>query len=74
MAGASISMLTSELLQKGLGRVSTLLAEIENWMVEHEYKSIHQMKGSLSQKTVKEPAAFERANYMKVLNSFKSLP
>ncbi len=74
MAGASVSMLTSELLQKGLGRVPTLLAEIENWMEEYEYKSIQQMKGSLSQKTVKEPAAFERANYMKVLNSFKSLP
>jgi dihydroorotate dehydrogenase (fumarate) len=74
MAGASVSMLTSELLQKGLSRVPTLLAEIVNWMEEHEYKSIQQMKGSLSQKTVKEPAAFERANYMKVLNSFKSLP
>jgi dihydroorotate dehydrogenase (fumarate) len=74
MAGASVSMLTSELLQKGLGRVPILLAEIENWMEEYEYKSIQQMKGSLSQKTVKEPAAFERANYMKVLNSFKSLP
>ena len=43
-------------------------------MTEHEYESIQQMKGSLSQKSVKEPAAFERANYMKVLNSFKSLP
>jgi dihydroorotate dehydrogenase (fumarate) len=43
-------------------------------MTGHDYESIKQMKGSLSQKSVKEPAAFERANYMKVLNSFKSLP
>jgi dihydroorotate dehydrogenase (fumarate) len=74
MAGASVAMMTSELLQNGIGRVSSLMADIEKWMVEHEYESILQMRGSLSQRTVKEPAAFERANYMKVLNSFKYLP
>jgi dihydroorotate dehydrogenase (fumarate) len=74
MAGATVSMMTSELLQKGFGRVPAILAEIEKWMVEHEYDSIQQMKGSLSQKSIKEPAAFERANYMKILNSYKSLP
>jgi dihydroorotate dehydrogenase (fumarate) len=74
MAGASVAMMTSELLQKGFGRVPAILADIEQWMVEHEYNSIQQMQGSLSQKSVKEPAAFERANYMKILNSFKSLP
>jgi dihydroorotate dehydrogenase (fumarate) len=74
MAGASVAMMTSELLQKGFGRVPAILAEIEQWMVDHEYNSIQQMKGSLSQKSVKEPAAFERANYMKTLHSFKSLP
>jgi dihydroorotate dehydrogenase (fumarate) len=74
MAGASAAMLTSELLKNGIGRVPALLAEVENWMVEHEYTSVLQMKGSLSQRTVNDPAAFERANYMKVLNSFKYLP
>jgi dihydroorotate dehydrogenase (fumarate) len=74
MAGASVAMTTSELLQNGLGRIPAILADIEAWMDDHEYESIHQMKGSLSQKSVKEPAAFERANYMKALNSFKSLP
>ncbi|MGD0612874.1 MAG: dihydroorotate dehydrogenase-like protein [Anaerolineales bacterium] len=74
MAGASVAMLASELLQNGIGRVSALLAEIEKWMETHEYESIGQMKGSLSQQTVNDPAAFERANYMKVLNSFKYLP
>jgi dihydroorotate dehydrogenase (fumarate) len=74
MAGASATMMTSELLQKGIDRVPVILADIEKWMVDHEYKSIEQMKGSMSQQNVKEPAAFERANYMKVLNSFKFLP
>jgi dihydroorotate dehydrogenase (fumarate) len=74
MAGASVAMMTSELLQKGFGRVNAILTDMEQWMVDHEYTSIQQMKGSLSQKAVKEPAAFERANYMKALHSFKSLP
>jgi dihydroorotate dehydrogenase (fumarate) len=74
MAGASVAMMTSELLQKGFDRVPAILADMEKWMVDHEYTSIHQMKGSLSQKSVKEPAAFERANYMKILNSYKDLP
>ena len=74
MAGANISMMTSELLQNGFGRVPAILADIEKWMVDNEYTSIQQMRGSLSQKSVKEPAAFERANYMKALNSFKFLP
>ena len=63
-------MLVSELLQKGLGRVQTITTELEQWMDAHEYESIQQMKGSLSQRNVKEPAAFERANYMKVLSSY----
>jgi dihydroorotate dehydrogenase (fumarate) len=74
MAGASVAMTTSELLANGIGRVPTLLADLEQWMNGHEYTSIQQMKGSLSQKSVNAPAAFERANYMKVLNSFKSNP
>jgi dihydroorotate dehydrogenase (fumarate) len=74
MAGASVCMLASELIQNGFGRLPVILAEIEKWMVQHEYVSLQQMKGSLSQKSIKEPAAYERANYMKVLQSFKTLP
>jgi dihydroorotate dehydrogenase (fumarate) len=74
MAGASVAMMASELLAKGIARVPMILADMEEWMTGHEYESIKQMKGSLSQKSVKEPAAFERANYMKVLNSLKTLP
>jgi len=74
MAGASATMTASELLARGIDRVPVILAEMEKWMIGHDYESIKQLKGSLSQKSVKEPAAFERANYMKVLNSFKLLP
>jgi dihydroorotate dehydrogenase (fumarate) len=70
MAGANVTMMASELLQKGISRAAEILAGLESWMTEHEYTSIQQMRGSMSQKAVAEPAAFERANYMKVLNSF----
>ena len=67
-------MMASELLAHGVNRVPVILGELAEWMSKHEYKSIQQMKGSLSQKSVSEPAAFERANYMKVLSSYKSMP
>ncbi len=70
MAGASVAMMTSELLAHGSGRVRDILADLQEWLVEHEYESIALMKGSMSQRAVAEPAAFERANYMKVLSSF----
>ena len=74
MAGAKVSMMASELLRNGADSVSNILAELQTWMEEHEYTSIKQMQGSMSQKSVAEPAAFERANYMKVLSSFTDLP
>jgi dihydroorotate dehydrogenase (fumarate) len=75
MAGAQVAMIASELLWDGsLQRVKQILSHTQTWMEEHEYTSIQQMQGSMSQKSVKEPAAFERANYMKVLGSFRDLP
>jgi dihydroorotate dehydrogenase (fumarate) len=71
MAGARVAQTASELLRMGPGRISEILSDMERWMDEHEYESIAQMQGSMSQKNVTEPAAFERANYMKVLNSFR---
>lgn len=70
MAGANVAMTTSSLLQNGLEHAGRILKEAEQWMAEHEYKSIQQMRGSMSQKAVAEPAAFERANYMKALQSY----
>ena len=75
MAGARVAMIASELLWDGsVKRVEEILSHTQTWMQEHEYQSIKQMQGSMSQKSVKDPAAFERANYMKVLNSFRDLP
>ncbi len=74
MAGAKVAMTASTLLENGERAIPPLLADLETWMKEHEYESIEQMQGSMSQKNVKEPAAFERANYMKVLSSWRDLP
>ncbi|HLO14637.1 MAG TPA: dihydroorotate dehydrogenase-like protein [Anaerolineales bacterium] len=75
MAGAQVAMIASELLWDGLLKpVQDIVRYTQIWMEEHEYTSIKQMQGSMSQKSVKDPAAFERANYMKVLNSFRELP
>ena len=74
MAGASVTMMTSTLLEHGIGRLRSLQAELQAWMEEHEYTSISEMKGSMSQQAVAEPAAFERANYLKTLNAFGALP
>jgi dihydroorotate dehydrogenase (fumarate) len=74
MAGAQVTMLASELLANGIRRIPELLNVLEFWMKEREYKSIKQMQGSMSQQAVREPAAFERANYMKMLNSWRDLP
>jgi dihydroorotate dehydrogenase (fumarate) len=75
MAGAKVAMTASALLWDGiLNPVQDILGHTQTWMEEHEYESIKQMQGSMSQKSVKDPSAFERANYMKVLNSFRTLP
>jgi dihydroorotate dehydrogenase (fumarate) len=69
-AGASVAMLTSELLANGVDRLAAILTSLEQWMIDKEYASITQMKGSMSQIACAEPAAFERANYMRILNTF----
>jgi len=70
MAGANVAMMTSTLLENGVGRIMHILTDLQEWMEEHEYESIEQMRGSMSQQAVTEPAAFERANYIKALNTF----
>jgi len=71
MVGADVANVCSVLLKEGVDKISGLLEGVNTWMEEHEYESVEQMKGSMSHKSVAEPAAFERANYMKVLNSYK---
>jgi dihydroorotate dehydrogenase (fumarate) len=70
MAGARVAMMTSALLRNGIAYLKTVHSGIVDWMEKHEYASIRQMQGSMSQKSVAEPAAFVRANYMKVLRSY----
>jgi dihydroorotate dehydrogenase (fumarate) len=70
MAGASVAMMTSALLTHGIDHLAHVRTAVVRWMEEHEYLSIRQMQGSMSQRAVGEPAAFERANYLKVLRSY----
>ncbi len=70
MAGADVTQMCSVLLRKGARELATILHDLETWMEENEYTSVEQMKGSMSQRTCPDPAAFERANYMKTLNSY----
>jgi len=71
MAGADVTMMCSALLKNGPSYIGQVLEELKRWMTEHEYESIQQMHGSMSQRSVADPSAFERANYMKALNSYK---
>jgi dihydroorotate dehydrogenase (fumarate) len=70
MAGAKITMMASELLQNGVGRIGQILDGVRIWMEEREYESVTQMIGSLSQVNLGQPALIERANYMKMLQSW----
>ena len=70
MAGADVTMMCSSLLKHGPRHITAVLTELERWMVDHEYVSVRQMRGSMSQRSVADPSAFERANYMKALNGY----
>ncbi len=71
MVGADVVHVCSVLLKHGVDRIGELLAGVTTWMEEHEYESVAQMKGSMSHRSCPEPAVFERANYMKVLHSYR---
>ena len=70
LAGAQVVQVASEFIAEGAGRALGMLEELTIFMDTRKYKAIDQMRGSLSQQNVAQPAAFERANYMKALNSF----
>lgn len=69
-AGADVAMLASALLIHGPEHLATILDELQSWLAEHEYDSLDQLKGSLSQVSVPDPSAFERAHYVKAIASF----
>jgi len=70
LVGADVTHMCSALLTQGPGHIQKCLNEISQWMDEHEYESVEQLKGSISQKNAMDPAAYERANYVNVLDSF----
>jgi dihydroorotate dehydrogenase (fumarate) len=70
MAGATVAMTASALLKNGVEHLGVIKRDLALWMEKHEYASVRQMRGSLSQRSTANPEAFERANYVKVLSSY----
>ena len=70
MVGADVAMLTSAVLQHGPGHLRTVHDELRAWMAAHEYTSVSQLRGSATQATSGDAAAFERANYVAALHSW----
>jgi dihydroorotate dehydrogenase (fumarate) len=71
LAGARVTMLCSVLLQKGIGHIRHIEHGVAEWMEEHEYESVAQMRGSMSQLHCADPSAFERAQYMRALQGYR---
>ena len=69
MAGADVAMVCSALYKHKIPHTRTVLRELKLWMEEHEYDSISQMRGSMSQKSCENPEAFERASYVRAIKS-----
>lgn len=71
LVGANVAMTTAALLKHGIGYGAELVEGMRLWMDEHEYESVNQMRGSLSMMHAEDPTAFERAQYMRALNTYK---
>jgi len=72
--GADVAMMTSAMLRSGPGYVRSVEHEIRAWLSEHDYRSVAQLRGSVSQATAEDATAFERANYLKTLHSWTAEP
>ena len=73
MAGADVTMLCSSLLRNGVGHIRTIEHGLSEWMQEHEYESVDQMQGSMSQLLGSDPSAFERAQYIRAVKDFANI-
>ena len=71
MVGANVSMVNSVLLRQGIPMLSTIEKQVKDWMIDNEYESIQQMRGSMSQQNVEDPSAYERSQYMKAITFYK---
>ena len=74
MVGADVAMTTSAVLRHGPEHLATVEAELRAWMADHEYGSVTELRGSVSTATSDDPAAFERANYLRTLHSWTTPP
>ncbi len=72
LAGADVTMMASALIENGPSHLTEVLAGVETWLEDHQYESVEQAKGSLSQEASPDPAAFERANYMRTLVTYST--
>ena len=71
LVGADVVMTTSSLLRQGPGHLATLLAGLEKWLEAREFSSLTHVRGIMSQRCIRDPQAFERANYLKILKSYR---
>jgi dihydroorotate dehydrogenase (fumarate) len=69
LAGADVAMMTSALLHNGPDHLRPVELGLRDWMDGHGYETVEQLRGQLSQRSVPDPATFERANYIKTLAS-----
>lgn len=72
LAGADVTMMASALFRHGPEHLTTVLDGVQRWLDEHEYHSVQQMRGSVSQQNVRDPVVFARANYMRMLARYTS--
>ncbi|MGM0738936.1 MAG: dihydroorotate dehydrogenase-like protein, partial [Bacteroidota bacterium] len=72
MVGADITQMASALLREGCDKLFTITEEMKIWMEQNEYESVEEMKGSMSSASVSDPISFERANYIRILQSYRS--
>ena len=72
MTGADVTMLCSVLMARGIDYIRTIEREMSEWLEEHEYDSVEQLKGSMSQRNCPDPSAFERAQYMRAVGTMKA--
>ncbi len=71
MVGANITMMCSALLVNGIDHIQVIERQLREWMEDHEYISVRQMQGSMSQQHCANPSAFERAHYMRAVQSYR---
>ena len=71
LVGADVVMTTSALLRFGVGHMATLLGDLEKWLAPRGFTSLEQVRGIMSQRNMRDPQAFERANYIKILHDYR---